>query len=258
MVRLRERLIPLVDLAEELGLDGGGGGFVVVLQVGKHRFGVRVGEVIDTEEIVVKPLSSVVRGMPQFSGATILGDGSVILILDPNALSERAGTLPASVEAQEAAAWESSAADDVRTLLIVHAGRGAPKAVDLSRVTRLEHVPASDVQRLGDRASLYYRGRLLPVLTVDESQALKDSGVQPILVFTGDTYALALAVDRIVDVVETRLSLELAPNRPGILGVAAVSGQATDVLDVNHFMLQALAEHIRGDDGHDEAAKAAA
>ena len=96
------------------------------------------------------------------------------------------------------------------------------------------------------------------VLALHVLKALKDSGVQPILVFTGDTYALALAVDRIVDVVETRLSLELAPNRPGILGVAAVSGQATDVLDVNHFMLQALAEHIRGDDGHDEAAKAAA
>ncbi len=251
MVRLREELVPLIDLSAELGRTARRPAtFVMVMQVGQHRFGVIVDEVIDTEEIVVKPLAAALRNISVFSGATILGDGSVVLIVDPNGLTERAGEIPASAQKaiDEAAAWGEAEGLERKSLLVVRVGEGQPKAVELSKVTRLEHADASRIERNGHRASLQYRGRLMTVLTVDESQMLRSSGVQPLLVFTGALYSMALAVDEIVDVVDAQLKIELTATRPGLLGVAVVDGKATDILDIDHFMLLALAEQARSDD----------
>src|SRR4051812_40969385 len=89
VLRLRERLLPIVPIAKVLGLPGseeiaGDQGFVVVSQVGRQRFGILVDGVFHTEEIVVKPMSSKLRHIQLFSGNTILGDGAVVLIIDPN------------------------------------------------------------------------------------------------------------------------------------------------------------------------------
>ncbi len=90
--RLRDRLLPLLDLCQLLALEGsettlerlaGETLTVVVMQIGARRFGVLVDSVFRTEEIVVKPMSSLLRDVTVFSGNTILGDGSVIMIIDP-------------------------------------------------------------------------------------------------------------------------------------------------------------------------------
>lgn len=252
MLRLREQLIPLIDLSEELGCERRNEAkFVLIMRVGAHRFGVLVEEVIDTEEIVVKPLASVLRAIPVFSGATLLGDGSVVLIIDPNGLSERAGDMPARAQKaiDEAAVWSEAEAAEMVSLLIVRVGAGALKAVELSRITRLEQVPATAIQTIGDRAAVDYRGKLMPVLTVEDGQRFADKGSQPLLVVQGMLYAMGLAVDQIVDVVGAKLDIELTASRPGVRGVALVNGRATELLDLDHFMLLALAEHARAATG---------
>ena len=72
-------------------------GFIVVTQVGSQTFGIVVDGVFHTEEIVVKPMSTKLRHIGMFSGNTILGDGSVIMIIDPNGIAQSLGT---SVAAQ--------------------------------------------------------------------------------------------------------------------------------------------------------------
>ena len=69
-----------------------GEGFVVVTQVGRQRFGILVDGVFHTEEIVVKPMSSKLRHITLFSGNTILGDGAVVLIIDPNGFARMVGS----------------------------------------------------------------------------------------------------------------------------------------------------------------------
>ena len=100
VLRLRDKLLPLLDLAQLLRLEGSrttlervanGVLTVVVIQVGARLFGVLVDSVFRTEEIVVKPMSSLLRDVGMFSGNTILGDGSVIMIIDPNALGSVVG-----------------------------------------------------------------------------------------------------------------------------------------------------------------------
>ena len=105
VLRLRDKLLPLLDLAQLLDLEGSRTTLervansiltVVVIQIGARLFGVLVDSVFRTEEIVVKPMSSLLRHVGMFSGNTILGDGSVIMIIDPNAL----GAVVGSVEGQ--------------------------------------------------------------------------------------------------------------------------------------------------------------
>ena len=113
--------------------------FIVVTQVGNYTFGIMVDRVFDTEEIVVKPVAPILRHIEMFSGNTILGDGSVIMILDPNGIASASGDVTLAETARgEAATVQATKAEDKMALLLFRAGGGAPKAVPLSLVTRLE------------------------------------------------------------------------------------------------------------------------
>ncbi|WP_028917051.1 chemotaxis protein CheA [Pseudoxanthomonas sp. J35] len=59
---------------------------VVVLQMGDARFGLIVDQVRGREEVVIKPLPRVLRGLPGYAGATLIGDGRLALILDVDGL----------------------------------------------------------------------------------------------------------------------------------------------------------------------------
>ena len=267
VLRLRNKLLPLLQLGPTLQLEAAkteDPSFVMVIQVGERRYGLVVNDVLDTEEIVVKPLATILRDVNVFSGATILGDGSVVLILDPNAMSERAGTL----EEKQTEETEDTATIDAQgercAMLLFKAGPGAPKAVELEHITRLEHVESSQIEIMEGRAALQYRGKLMPVLTVNSDLSgllrAKTEGehIQPLLVFTGEGYAMALAVDEIIDVVEDRLLIELSPDRPGLRGTAIVAGKACEILDVDHYHLRGLAEHHRRDHPSQNAERAVA
>src|SRR5581483_5540205 len=117
VLRLRDKLLPLASMKTLLGLDQGRGldterGYIVVVQVGNLTFGVVLDSVFPTEEIVVKPMSSKLRHIAMFSVNTILGDGSVIMIIDPNGVAQAFGTNVASQLAAEAAVDASRAKSD--------------------------------------------------------------------------------------------------------------------------------------------------
>ncbi len=255
VLRLREKLLPLVQLGPTLQLEAAeteDPTFVMVIQVGERRYGLVVNDVLDTEEIVVKPLATILRDVNVFSGATILGDGSVVLILDPNAMSERAGNMLEEKQAEDAEETSIETENEKVAMLLFRAGAGAPKAVELEYITRLEHIPSTQIEIMEGRAALQYRGKLMPILTVNGDmsnlvayQHHDGEHIQPLLVFTGEGYAMGLAVDEIIDVVEDRLQLELSSDRPGMRGTAVVAGKACEILDVDHYHLRGLAEHQR-------------
>ncbi len=254
VLRLRNKLLPLVQLGPTLQLEAAkneDATFVMVIQVGERRYGLVVNDVLDTEEIVVKPLATILRDVDVFSGATILGDGSVVLILDPNAMSERAGNMLEEKAAEESEEAVSDAGSEKVAMLLFKAGNGAPKAVELEHITRLEHVESSQIEIMEGRAALQYRGKLMPILTVNSdfsgllSANSDEVHIQPLLVFTGEGYAMGLAVDEIVDVVEDHMTIELSADRPGVRGTAIVAGRACEILDVDYYHLRGLAEHQR-------------
>jgi two-component system chemotaxis sensor kinase CheA len=250
VLRLRNRLLPLVSLRKLLQLDTGevkseDDTFIVVTQVGTYSFGIMVDRVFDTEEIVVKPVAPILRDIEMFSGNTILGDGSVIMILDPNGIASHSGQtgVAEGTGADQMAAKSRGHSDEKVPLLLFRAGDGAPKAVPLALVARLEEIERKSIETSNGRWVVQYRGQLMPLINMDPGQSLAAEGArQPVLVFQDDEHSMGLMVDQIVDIVEARLNVELGAELPGRIGSAVVAGQATEIIDTGYFLRQAYAD----------------
>ncbi|MCU0985868.1 MAG: chemotaxis protein CheW, partial [Acetobacteraceae bacterium] len=244
VLRLRDRLLPLVDLRQLLGLPAEGteasGAFIIVCKVGVQIFGLIVDRVFDTEEIVVKPVAPILRHITLFSGNTILGDGSVIMILDPNGIARAvgiAGGTGGEREAMASAASEAVVDTDKTALLLFRAGDGSPKAVPLGLVARLEEYPLDALENANGTLVMQYRGRLMPLVPIDgHGMGGAERTRQPVLVFNDAERSMGLLVDEILDVVEDRLKVELGTHRPGFLGTATIAGRATEVIDITYWL----------------------
>jgi two-component system, chemotaxis family, sensor kinase CheA len=270
VLRLRNRLLPLVSLQTLLRLEDQEGGeahkrhddetFIVVTQVGTYTFGIMVDRVFDTEEIVVKPVAPILRHIEMFSGNTILGDGSVIMILDPNGIASATGEISLGTDAmtKEAMAVQQSRQEDKMALLLFRAGAGAPKAVPLSLVARLEDVDQTSVELSNGMPVVQYRGKLMPLVPIDPGFMLGGDGRQPVLVFADGDRSMGLIVDEIVDIVEEKLVVQLTADRPGLMGSAIIAGKATDVLDAGFYLTQAYKDWFgsAGSDSFDDEDRA--
>jgi two-component system chemotaxis sensor kinase CheA len=248
VLRLRNKLLPLMHLKKLLKIDDGSSsdpenGFIVVTQVGSQTFGIVVDGVFHTEEIVVKPMSTKLRHIDMFSGNTILGDGAVIMIIDPNGIAKALGAsgVASNEIANENAASRASAAEQLTSLLVFRAGSSQPKAVPLGLVTRLEEIAADKIELSNGRYMVQYRDQLMPLVQMG-GVSVQTSGSQPILVFADDGRSMGLVVDEIIDIVEERLHIEVAGSQEGILGSAVIKGLATEVIDVGHFLPMAFAD----------------
>jgi two-component system, chemotaxis family, sensor kinase CheA len=249
VLRLRNKLLPLVHLKRLLGIDETGSsepedGFIVVTQVGNQTFGIVVDSVFHTEEIVVKPMSTKLRHISMFSGNTILGDGSVIMIIDPNGIAQALGTSAGTGE-EEVEAQRSASMAKTISLLVFRAGSPELKAVPLSLVTRLEEVDCQKIELSNGRYLVQYRGHLMPLVQVNEGVRIRTDGTQPLLVFSDGGRSMALVVDEIVDIVEDRLEIEVASQVGGTLGSAVIRGQATEIIDIGHFLPLAFEDWFR-------------
>lgn len=242
LLRLRGDLLPLARLAGLLRIAPGDcepaeEGLIAVLRIAAQRFGLLVDAVAGSEEIVVKPSSAVLRETRLFSGNTILGDGSVVMILDPNGL-ERAvlGDSGALAPPEPLLPPPENSEDDKTALLIVRAGDEELKAVPLDRVTRLDEIDTASVECLGGRAVTRFRGAVMPLIALGPARADPDAGARPVLIVGDEQRAVGLLVNEIVDIVEASLQWDAASTADGIPAFAIVDGRAMEVVDVDLYL----------------------
>jgi two-component system chemotaxis sensor kinase CheA len=249
VLRLRDRLLPLINLNELLQLEaapdeaGERGGYIVVAQVGSALLGIIVDRVFDTEEIVVKPVAPILRHITMFSGNTILGDGSVIMILDPNGIARATG-IGGGEKAAQVVAHDAGHSGDRTAMLVFRAGGPEPKAVPLNLVARLEEIPRDKIETSAGAMVTQYRGRLMPLIPFTGGAGEGPS--QAVLVFADGRRSMGLMVDEIVDVIQDRLDIELSTSSPGLLGTAVIGGLATDVIDTGYWLTQAWGDWFQG------------
>jgi two-component system chemotaxis sensor kinase CheA len=249
VLRLRDRLLPLVSLADLLALDTDaektGDATIVVVQVGSTMLGIIVDRVFDTEEIVVKPVAPILRHVTMFSGNTILGDGSVIMILDPNGIARATG-IGAGGEIRSGAAGtvEAAHSGEQTAMLLFRAGSAQKMAVPLGLVARLEDFPREKIEQSAGAPVTQYRGKLMPLIALSGTIG-SEKPHQAVLVFTDRDRSMGLMVDEIIDVVEDRLEIELSGARAGLLGTAVIAGEATDVIDTGYWLTLAWKDWFR-------------
>jgi two-component system chemotaxis sensor kinase CheA len=243
LYRLRGNLLPLVFL-DRLLVPGtqrdmtAADNFIAVLDAEGRRFGLVVDGLADPEEIVVKPLSAVLKDIGLYSGATVLGNADLALILDPGAIAVKAGvTLTTNAAEEEAARLaaaedESNAAKGMEYLLVEVVGRRA--AVPLADVLRIEQLPLSRVEYIGYRPVLNFEGQLMPV--EDSGGVLTAAGSDPetqviVVVCREGNRQVGIAVSHVLDVAAGGDLFEAGTEqRTG--GVTLLKDHVTGVVDL--------------------------
>ncbi len=253
--RLRGELLPMVVLADVLGLEAQStrtvddGIVMAVLRSEGKRFGLVVDKIINTEEIVVKAVSAQLKVVGLYSGATILGDGAVALILDVQALARRAmradGPDRVAAETGSALVTSSRRSDQV---LVCDVGGGRRAAIPLPLVTRLERLPAASVESVGHREVVQYRGAILPLVRASDhlgsSMTAAEIADRPtddleVVVFSEHGRSVALVVREVLDVVDAAAATPSDVLDHGLLGSMVVDDRVTELLDVRSAVIAA-------------------
>jgi two-component system, chemotaxis family, sensor kinase CheA len=239
--RLRGKLLPLVFLDRLLMPEVAHAhpserdSFIAVLDADGRKFGLVVDGLADPEEIVVKPLSAVLKGIGLFSGATVLGNANLALILDPGAIALKAGVIMAAdEEAAPAAAGgvEGRQTKNPEYLLVEYGERQA--AVPLSQVLRIEQLPLSRIEYIGNRPVLNFVGQLLPVEdscgVLAAAQSSPDAQIIVVVCREGNRH-VGIAVSHVLDVAAGDDLFEAGTTQRN-LGVTLLKERVTGVVDL--------------------------
>lgn len=160
---------------------------ILVLKVGSNQYGLIVDEVFDTEEIVVKPLSSYIKNCKCFSGTTIMGDGKVAMICDVGGIVNQAKLNFGEVEAEEARRKDVEAKRQEMASLSTHKNTHGQRqavilfsnhpderfALALSSLLRLEKIKTQQIEVVGNREFINYRGASLPLIRLEDHLAVR-------------------------------------------------------------------------------------
>ncbi len=238
VMRLRGQLLPLMALQEVLGLGRrdrlAPETYVAVISVGTQRFGIMVDGIEDAEEIVVKRLSPLLRGLSMFAGSTILGDGRIIMILDPHGLAVAVGAAGEGRVSDHDSATYTQLVPRAG-LLLFRAGEGALKAVPLESVTRIEEITADQVEWVGGNPVMQYRGAAIPLVTTNGAMSFDARRKRPVLVLQLPSRTVGLLADEVLDAVEDAPSIDADLARPGILGTSLIAGKLVEIVDDAYY-----------------------
>ncbi|MFN8050683.1 MAG: chemotaxis protein CheA [Acidimicrobiales bacterium] len=236
--RLRGNLLPLVYLREVLGFepsDPDATLTIAVVSTDNRSWGLVIDGVTTTEEIVVKPLGRILRSVPAFSGATIMGDGRVSLILDIARIAKRSRVVAAAEAARAHDAGTQQIEQGVRTKLLVVTRGDEQLAIDVSEVDRLEQFGLVDLERSGSLDVVQYRDGILPLVRLG-SPAAPTGGEKELttVVFEREGRLVGLVVEQIVDIVEAPVE-DSGAGRSTVV----VRDRVTEMLDLDDALVPA-------------------
>ena len=241
--RLRGNLLPLVYLNEQLNLapakpvselDDSDVINIVVLQAEDRQFGLIVDKINDTQEIVVKPLGKHLKSISAYAGATIMGDGTVALILDVLGIAQQSKIL---AEHHERAMSESKASrmmsNVTESLLLVDPGDGGRVAIPLKSVARLEEFDANSLESVDYKPVVQYRGEIMPLISLDGSGMAGSDGMSlSVVVYQHEDRNVGVIVGNILDIVDEPFD--------GEYGERIIANRVTRVIDLTTLVTNHL------------------
>ena len=244
LYRLRGRLLPLVFLNQLLAIPGAAGEsandrYIAVLNADGRRYGLVVDGLNDPEEIVVKPLSAVLKSIGIFSGATVLGNGGLALILDPGALASRAGVSLSAIDDSRDVSIEADSAGKAEYLLVETGAVQA--ALPLECVLRIERIPRSRIESIDGTPVLQFDGVLLPIedsscilsASLSERGTPQDTPMTVVVCRDGGRH-VGVAVTQVLDVASGEPLAEAGTNAVAA-GVTLLKDRVTSVVNLGRI-----------------------
>ena len=215
---------------------------IVVLQAEDRQFGLVVDGITDTQEIVVKPLDQYLKNISVYAGATIMGNGSVSLILDTIGMAQKGGILSENdTIRRDDRRFDAERTSKNQSWLLVDPGDGSRAAVQLDTVARLEEFSEKDVETVDNRSVVQYRGQIMPLVDAKGSSVRvkqKDSNeTTHVVVYSDEGRNIGMVVDRIWDIVKE----PIADEEEGENSQRVIGGRVTKVIKPEKLLASAAA-----------------
>lgn len=258
--RLRDKLIPLLFLNEQLSLPASPLGpkqklFIAVLNFNGTLFGLVVEEVLNIQDIVIKPLGELLRDMSNFAGATIMGNGEVALILDIDGIARKSG-LVERLQANPIRQEELYVApvEEMISVLLFEIPGLHKIALPLDAIDHIIKLDPAQIQQNGSREVVYFNEQLMDLVRLDHyvSGGSKDSHLHqlsvPVLTCHYRDRLYGLVVKQVTDIIEVPAKLhELSTPQRGLNGCIIYNDQVINVLDLEEVLVMHNIQEESGD-----------
>jgi two-component system chemotaxis sensor kinase CheA len=212
--------------------------YIAVVHTDRHRFGLLIDAIINPEEIVVKPLGEHFSDLILFSGAAILGNGEVILILDVPGIARHINLQQNLDQESETARTKEVVGKDDTGYLIIGVS-DYRFALPVNTLPRIEKLAGSQIDTFMDVETFVYEGDIIPLVHLERVYGIREHPFETgnVLIFTVNGLRVGVCANRIHNVVDTIPDLDTGAYYGGsILGQAIIAGEKTVVLDVQDLL----------------------
>ncbi len=244
--RLRGELIPIVRLNEVLKLDKNEEEVyflnIIVLKAEGKTYGLIVDNILDTQEIVVKPLDRALKSMSYYAGSTIMGDGRVALIIDAFGFYNQVDSKDADSSADMTDVIQAQKVDyDSIEVVLFNLGDGRTYGIPLSLISRLEEFDPGQIEWAGEQSLIRYRGSSMPLLNIEAILSLRgksrlesaEQGKLNCIVTAVNGVNFGFVVQEIIDIAFSETALETETiDRSGLLGTIYINDKLITLLDI--------------------------
>ena len=250
--RLRNQLVPLLFLNHQLDVNHDAPLpnailNIAILQSSGIRFGLVVDEVLNMQEVVVKPLGPLLKGVDNFAGATILGNGHVALILDIDGMAMQSGMVAKIQSRPLNPSFTPDKVYEEEGAMLLFELAGQPRlAIHLENVERLEMISPKQVQRNGNRDVIQYGNHIMHLLHLNhyiegasqDKTPLAEESVIPVIVHYANDIPIGLVVSQVHDIIHVSKNLQEAnPPQKGLLGCVPLGDQVINVIDIQEILM---------------------
>lgn len=260
VIRLRGRLLPIVHLSDVLKLDKCQDYKmpsivrILVIKIGARRLGLSVDMIHGSEEILVKTLPSHIKGCNNYSGVTILGDGKVAMILDPSGIIENANLryIDDRFEAKnKSQLTESEKIMEHQNLLLFNCSGPETLALDMAMVSRVEEIKLEDIEQIGDKAYIKFRGEALRIVRPEDyidlgkqSYASKGTGKLFVIIPKLVKHPMGILIEKMQDTMEASIKLteNSTVSTKGLVGSTILNDKIVLLLNIYELFEMASPE----------------
>ncbi len=226
---------------------------ILVIKMGSRRLGLAVDSIHESEEILVKTLPSYFKECKCYSGVTILGDGKAAMILDPGGIIEKSN-LHYLDGVDERAGDKEEDQESIRedqNLLLFQCSGPETLALDMSMVSRVEEVMSADIERIGDREFIKFRGASLRVIRPEEYLPISNERVQKekyyVIIPKLVSRPLGILIERILDTVRAEIDIRQDDSIKvkGLIGSSILNNTIVLLVNVYELFETADPEHYK-------------
>jgi two-component system chemotaxis sensor kinase CheA len=258
--RFRGKLLPIVSLRKALDLNEPTPGAkresnLVVLRVHDRQFGLVVDRIVDTQEVVIKPMWHPLRNIHIYAGATQLADGRIALILDPIGIAKRVKLISELRETVPKIVDRSEPTRTAESILVGQLSTGERIALPMCHLKRIEKLDPLSCRKLNGQELYGYKDEIIPVVdltllwgqcgTEATDSHFVPSTNQPcdfefVAIYETDGMAVGIKIGTKIDVIQHVHTTRGKPLRAFVEFTTLIHGQLTEVIDVSRVVAKTI------------------